>query len=346
MNMRKWTTNSHLGFNSILCPSFTRALVTSSSSRTPAAMLTRSRRDALMQEVDTFLLDCDGVIWRGDSLIDGVRDTLTMLRQMGKKVIFVTNNSTKSRAAYLTRFHRLGLSDVAADEIFSSSFAAAAYLQAGHVPGFAAPFTQLQNSEQPSVYVVGEKGITDELDLAGIAHLGGPADVGFPTPDMTQPNCRVEIDPSVRAVIVGLDREINYHKLQYATAAIRENAATFLATNTDAVGNFTDAQQWAAGGAMVAAVARATGVQPVIVGKPSLFLLEHVCEKFEIERSQICMIGDRLDTDIAFGLAGGVQTLLVLSGVTTEEDLADPELAQLLPNYYTAQLSDLLTAVD
>merc|ERR1711943_179041 len=82
----------------------------------------------LLDKTKTFIFDCDGVIWKGDSLIEGVPETIAMLREMGKRLIFVTNNSTKSRAGYLKKFLGLGL-EITAEEVFSSSFAAAAYLE-------------------------------------------------------------------------------------------------------------------------------------------------------------------------------------------------------------------------
>ncbi|CAK9156790.1 unnamed protein product [Ilex paraguariensis] len=82
----------------------------------------------LFASVDAFLFDCDGVIWKGNTLIDGVPQTLEMLRSKGKKLVFVTNNSTKSRRQYAEKFQSLGI-PVCEDEIFSSSFAAAMYLK-------------------------------------------------------------------------------------------------------------------------------------------------------------------------------------------------------------------------
>eukprot|EP01031_Cornospumella_fuschlensis_P039903 gene39903-48590_t len=87
----------------------------------------------LCTQMDVFIFDCDGVIWKGDSLIPGVEKTLTKLRALGKKIFFVTNNSTKSRKGYLKKFEELGLL-VDQDEILSSSFAAAAYLQQNPLP--------------------------------------------------------------------------------------------------------------------------------------------------------------------------------------------------------------------
>ncbi|CAH9108184.1 unnamed protein product [Cuscuta epithymum] len=87
----------------------------------------------LLDSVDAFLFDCDGVIWKGDKLIDGIPETLHMLRSNGKKLVFVTNNSTKSRKLFSKKFHTLGI-PVSEDEIFSSSFAAAMYLNVHNFP--------------------------------------------------------------------------------------------------------------------------------------------------------------------------------------------------------------------
>ena len=87
----------------------------------------------MIKKTKCFIFDCDGVIWRGDSVIEGVPETLEMLRAMGKKLFFVTNNSTKSRKGYLKKFTSLGL-NVNAEEIYSSSYAAAAYLESISFP--------------------------------------------------------------------------------------------------------------------------------------------------------------------------------------------------------------------
>nr|GMC51459.1 phosphoglycolate phosphatase 2 [Ipomoea batatas] len=118
----------------------------------------------LLDSVNAFLFDCDGVIWKGDKLIDGIPEALDMLHRRGKKLVFVTNNSTKSRKQYAKKFQSLGI-PVSEDEIFSSSFAAAMYLKVRNFP------------TDKKVYVIGEEGILEELELAGFTGLGGP--VGF-----------------------------------------------------------------------------------------------------------------------------------------------------------------------
>ncbi|KAG4381297.1 hypothetical protein GLYMA_15G121300v4 [Glycine max] len=188
----------------------------------------------LFDSLEAFLFDCDGVIWKGDELIDGVPQTLEMLRAKGKKLVFVTNNSLKSRSQYAEKFRSLGIS-VSQDEIFSSSFAAAMYLKLCDISGIGA----LLNVQ---VYVIGGEGILEELRLAGIAAFGGPGDANK-TINLKQ-NCFVEYDKSVGAVVVGIDPNINYYKLQYGTLCIRENpGCLFIATNRDAVGHMIALQE-------------------------------------------------------------------------------------------------------
>lgn len=284
--------------------------------------------DALIDSVETFIFDCDGVIWKGDKLIDGVLETLDLLRSKGKRLVFVTNNSTKSRKQYGRKFETLGLS-VDEEEIFASSFAAAAYLQSIDFP------------KDKKVYVIGEEGILKELELAGFQYLGGPTD-GDKKIEL-KPGLYMEHDEDVGAVVVGFDRYFNYYKVQYGTLCIRENpGCLFIATNRDAVTHLTDAQEWAGGGAMVGALLGSTKQEPLVVGKPSTFMMDYLAKKFGITTSQICMVGDRLDTDILFGQNGGCKTLLVLSGVTSLQTLQSPDNS-IQPDFYTNQISDFLT---
>ena len=261
---------------------------------------------------------------QGDSLIPGIPETLDKLRAAGKKMFFVTNNSTKSRAGYKKKFDGLGL-DVPAEEIFSSSFAAAAYLEK----------TKFKDTGKKA-YIIGEIGICEELDLIGVPYIGGPDDSGK-QPDMG-PGGKLDIDKDIGAVIVGFDRMVNYYKIQTAQLAINEEGAEFIATNLDAVTHLTDAQEWAGNGSMVGAIKGCTGQEPTVVGKPSPLMIEYLEEKYGMDRSRICMVGDRLDTDVLFGTDNGLQSLLVLSGVTSEEKLLGPENT-ITPDYYADDIT-------
>lgn len=290
---------------------------------------TLSHPQNLLDTVQMFIFDCDGVIWKGDSLIAGAKELVTQLKNKGKQVYFITNNSTKSRASYLKKFVSLGLDNVDAEEILSSSYAAAAYLTSIHF-----------QSKGKKVYVIGERGIEEELDRHHISYLGGEADKDK-VPDM-RPGGKVTQDPQVGAVVVGFDRYINYYKIQYAQLCLSQNSeCLFIATNLDSVTHLTDAQEWAGNGAMVGAIRGCTRKEPVVVGKPSPLLINHVIQKHRIEPHQICMIGDRVDTDILFGKNNGLRTVLSLSGVTTKETLLSDNNT-ILPDYYIQSIADLL----
>jgi len=302
-------------------PSLTSRL----SVRTMATAPRLTTPSDLLDGVDVFIFDCDGVIWKGDSLIDGVGEVLEKLRAAGKKCFFVTNNSTKSRKGYKAKFDSLGL-DVAAEEILSSSFAAAAYLEQTNF-----------KATGKKVYVIGEVGIPDELDLVGVPWIGAEQFKGL-EPDMSKEGT-VEIDHDVGAVVVGFDRWINYYKIQYAQLCINElPGCEFIATNLDAVTHLTAAQEWAGNNAMVGSIRGCTGQEPTLVGKPSPLMIDYLEFKFGIDKSRVCMVGDRLDTDILFGTDNGLQSCLVLSGVTSEEKLLSDD-NKVTPDYYVDDIT-------
>lgn len=246
-------------------------------------------------------------------------------------MFFVTNNSTKSRAGYKKKFDSLGL-DIPAEEIFSSSFAAAAY------------FDQINFKDTgKSVYVIGEIGICEELDLIHIPYIGGPDDIGK-QPNMSS-NGSLIVDDNVGAVVVGFDRHINYYKIQYAQLCINEHDALFIATNLDAVTHLTDAQEWAGNGSMVGAIKGCCpNTPPIVVGKPSSLMIEYLEKKYNIlDRKRICMVGDRLDTDILFGTDNGLQSILVLSGVTNVDTMIS---SNITPDYYANSINDFFIATE
>jgi len=289
-----------------------------------------SGAEQVLKKTDCLIFDCDGVIWRGDEVITGVSATLDKLRALGKKIFFVTNNSTKSRKGYLNKFLGLGLS-VEAEEIFSSSFAAAAYLEQNPLP------------KGKKVYLIGQDGICQELDLLNIPYIGGPGDSDKVI--TLGPGAKIKHDHDVGAVIVGFDSHINYYKIQYAQLCINENpGCKFIATNLDAVTHLTAEQEWAGNGAMVGAIKGCTGQEPIVVGKPSSLMVDYIVDKYGFDRNRICMVGDRLDTDILFGLDNGMQTILTLSGITSEEKLLS-DANQIKPEYYVDSIKDFFVEV-
>ena len=276
------------------------------------------------------------------------------------------------------KFLSLGLDGVEAEEIFSSSFAAAAYLEqtkfkdsgkkvyiigevrppryatshalsrvmrtsvnALPMPSPHAVFTHLSLAP-PSAHLPGRSqvGIEEELDLIGVPWIGGGSDAGKKI--ALKSGFALPYDKDVGAVIVGFDREINYHKIQYAQLCINENeGCEFIATNLDAVTHLTDAQEWAGNGAMTGAIKGCTGKEPTLVGKPSPLMIDYIVEKYGCDRDRICMVGDRLDTDILFGQNNGLLSCLTLSGVTTEAKLLSDE-NQIKPDYYVGSIAEFM----
>uniref|UniRef100_A0A0E0B0C8 Phosphoglycolate phosphatase n=1 Tax=Oryza glumipatula TaxID=40148 RepID=A0A0E0B0C8_9ORYZ len=139
----------------------------------------------------------------------------------------------------------------------------------------------------------------------------------------------------------GEKKEWGHGQFQYASLCIRENpGCLFIATNRDPTGHMTSVQEWPGAGTMVAAVSCSVQKEPIVVGKPSSFLMDFLLKSFNLETSRMCMVGDRLDTDILFGQNTGCKTLLVLSGVTTLPELQDASNT-IHPDLYTNSVYDL-----
>uniref|UniRef100_A0A060T2T1 4-nitrophenylphosphatase n=1 Tax=Blastobotrys adeninivorans TaxID=409370 RepID=A0A060T2T1_BLAAD len=282
--------------------------------------------EEFLDKYDHFLFDCDGVLWRGNHLLPSVVETLDLLRSKNKQLTFVTNNSTKSRRAYTEKFAKFGLS-VSASEIFGSSYSAAVYLK-----------KVVQLPEDKKVLVIGESGIEEELQAAGVNYVGGtdPNLRQYPTEELL---AQVERDPSIGAVLVGLDLHINYLKISHGMVNLMDKDTLFLATNTDST--FPSKGKMLPGaGTVVGTLETCTGRKPTALGKPSPAMMDCIKAEKEIVPERTCMIGDRLNTDIMFGRQGGLGTLMVLTGVDKEETiLSGNAIAQ--PDFYIDKLGSI-----
>jgi len=246
------------------------------------------------------MFDCDGVLWNGDHLIDGAIEVLAILRDRKKKVLFVTNNATKSRKAYKSKFDKLGV-EAHVDEIYGSAYASAVYIS-----------SVLKMPKDKKVYVIGMSGVEEELRNEGVSFIGGtdPADNTLEPFSLENfPN-----DPNVAAVLCGLDTNINYTKLSKAFQyLIRNPGCLFLATNEDST--YPSAHGLLPGAGSISAPLRfALGKDPLSMGKPSGTMLDCIKAKVHFDPARTLMVGDRLNTDILFGKNGGISTLLVLTG--------------------------------
>ncbi|KAF3922017.1 4-nitrophenylphosphatase [Dactylellina cionopaga] len=283
--------------------------------------------DEYIDKFDTFLFDCDGVLWQGNVLLPKVVETLEMLRNKGKRLIFVTNNSTKSREAYSKKFEQFGI-PVKVDEIFGSAYSTAVAIRRVY-----------QIPDGKRVYVIGEKGIEEELDAEGVPHFGGTQPLGFDEDDVAE---HAGPDPTVWAVVAGLDRKISYAKLAMAFGYLQDPNVHFFATNIDSTFP-THGKLLPGAGSCSAPLTYMTGRGPTTFGKPSLAMMESIERKYKLDRSKACMVGDRLNTDIKFGLKGGLAgTLAVLTGVSKEKDILEAGEINEGPDVYFDCLGDLL----
>ncbi|CCH41830.1 Phosphoglycolate phosphatase [Wickerhamomyces ciferrii] len=282
----------------------------------PSKITSKEQVHELLNNYDTFVFDCDGVIWLGDHKIPGAVESIELLKKLGKQVIFVTNNSTKSRQAYTKKFEKFGL-NISKEEIFGSAYASATYLQ---------EFLKLPKDEK--VWVLGESGIQEELKELGYESIGG-TDVRLNEKFDSNTTPFLPKDPKVGAVIAGLDPNINYHRLAITLQYLQDPNVKFLATNIDST--FPQKGLILPGaGSIIESVSYSSGRTPIACGKPSQNMLDAIVADKKLDRSRTIMIGDRLNTDIKFGNDGGLGTLLVLTGIETEENV----LKTGAPKYY------------
>ena len=292
---------------------------------------------------DTVMTDCDGVLWVGAEPIPGSPEMINRFRDLGKRVFYVTNNSTKHRREYKTKLDKLGFGG-SMDEIIGTAYLAATYLE------------QINFDKSKLVYVVGSSGITQELDDVGIKYLPiGPDSVpeGGNWTLETLKFQPLELDPDVAAVIAGFDINISFNKILKGASYANRPGAVFVATNTDEQFPMPGTELIIPGtGSMVQAVATAAGRQPVVLGKPSKFMFEIVQKRHPgILPERTLMIGDRANTDILLGKNCGLQTLLVGSGVHSLaetrvwEESHDTEQRRMVADFYADKLGDLLDRV-
>jgi len=235
----------------------------------------------------TYVFDLDGVLYRGDAPLPHASETVRELKRRGRRVYFFTNNSGKSRKDFQAKLERIGI-PASTDEIMTSGYATSLYFKENNHLG-------------KRVYVVGESGLKQELELAGmeIFKNGNSGKIDF--------------------VVAGIDREFTYEKLTKAQQAII-NGAMFIATNRDVTFPVENSVVIPGGGAIVSAIETASEVKPFVIGKPWDYALEKILESAGSTSEESIMVGDRLETDILLGNRAGMVTVLVTTGVSTRYD--------------------------
>lgn len=230
-----------------------------------------------------FIIDMDGVLIQGRSIIPGADTFINKLVKQKRKFLLLTNNPVYTPRDLAHRLQSIGI-DILESQIFTSAMATASFL----------------NKQRPNgkAYVLGESGLTSAIH-----------DIGYVITDM---------NPDY--VVLGETLAYNFEMIKKAIRLIHDHGARFLATNPDPSGP-SEGGMVPACGAMAALIENASGVKPFFVGKPNALMMRTALNYLNVHSENTIMIGDRMDTDIVAGVTSGMETILVLSGVTKKEDI-------------------------
>lgn len=251
-----------------------------------------------MKEYKAYLIDLDGTMYRGAEVIPEAIIFIENLKRAGIPYLFVTNNSTKTPGQVAEHLSGMGIQAVS-DDVFTTSQATVQYM--------------LEHKREKTVYVIGERGIKQEL-----------TDNGF---EITSSN------PDF--VVVGLDREVDYEKFAKAALAVR-SGAMFISTNGDAAIP-TERGLLPGNGSITSVVSVATETAPIFIGKPESIIMEQALTKLGVQKDEAIMVGDNYETDIMAGINYGMDTLIVHTGFTSKEALKTKEIQ---PTYAVTKLTD------
>lgn len=259
-------------------------------------------------DLQAFIIDMDGVLWEGERPLPGLEAFFAALHTRGLRYVLATNNASQTPAQYVAKLARLGV-QVAPEAIIGSGLAAALYLRQ-------------QTPNGAKVFAIGEAGVREAL-----------LENGFKLAEL------YELDAAY--VVCGMDRSLSWDKLATATLNIRAGAK-FIGTNPDTTlpteRGFTHGN-----GAVLAALQTATEVKPTIIGKPQPLMYEIAMERLGVDPRHTIAIGDRLETDILGAVRAGIRSVMVLSGVSQEDDIRAVDYG---PTWIMNDLRDITAALN
>jgi NagD protein len=260
-----------------------------------------------LKDIRCFLLDMDGTIYLGNSLLPGAKEFISLLTQRGLEYIFLTNNSSRDKGAYVEKLATMGIT-AQRDQVLTSGEATAIYLQT--------------IKAGTKVFLLGTPALAREFAAHGLQLV-------------TRDQC-----PDY--VVVGFDTTLDYQKLWDACDLIREGTQ-YVATHPDINCPLEGGRYMPDAGSIIAFIEASTGRSPKVIGKPNREIVQAALTRIKAPRQEIAMVGDRLYTDIAMGINAGLNTVLVLSGESKEEDLANTQFA---PDFVFKSVGELAEALN
>ncbi len=240
-----------------------------------------------LKNIKFFLFDMDGTLYLGDKLFDFTNELLETIKKNGGRYMFMTNNSSKSVVDYIKKLDKLGIKSEYEDFITSSQ---------------ATVFYLKKNHPDATLYVCGTESLKEELRKEGFKI----------TEDTAETEC----------IVMGFDTELNFKKLYDISFLLCTRELPYIATNPDYVcptefGSVPDC------GSVCDMIFNATGKRPVVIGKPEALMPQLAMEKTGYKKAETAVIGDRIYTDVKSGINAGTVSILVMSGETTEQILAE-----------------------
>lgn len=256
----------------------------------------------MIEKYEAFIFDLDGTIYRGSKLIPGAKKTINKLKELGKKVIFISNKTTGTVQLYYKFLSAHGL-NIEQEEIVNSTTVLKSFLK--------------EYSPGSSFFAIGEEIFINEMEDAGFKFSNDPE--------------------NIEIVIVTLDRTLNYDKLETAAKAL-EYGARFFAANIDNTCPVDNGEILDAGSTISALEKRTHKKLEQHFGKPSKHMMNLIKEKLQTPPNKCLIIGDRMETDIAMGNKFGVDTALVSTGVKNFNN----ENTGIIPTYKLNSVFDLI----
>ncbi|CAF1442194.1 unnamed protein product [Adineta steineri] len=292
--------------------------------------------ETIINDHDTFLFDCDGVLWCSPTVLPGAIELLNYLTTLGKRVLFVTNNSLKTQKGFAQWLNEIGY-QAKPEQVICTAWITAQYLKSINFKGHC--------------YCIGMQSMVEELGREGF-HISdgvGPDPIS-PETDWIETST-IKFDDHINCVISAFDIHINYLKIVKAATYLSRPDVLFLATNDDVTTPQNDIAVLPGEGTILASIVAASGRSPTILGKPRAPMFDSIRLAFpDVKSTRTLMVGDRLETDILFGNRQGLTTLLVFSGATSEKKLDTVKQAvdkntaekELLPKFCIKDVNHLL----
>ncbi|XP_053385272.1 glycerol-3-phosphate phosphatase-like isoform X2 [Mercenaria mercenaria] len=291
--------------------------------------INRGLAHEIVKQIDNFLFDCDGVLWHGAQVIPGTAEAVQKLKKLGKRIFYLTNNSSKTRAQIVEKCHKLGF-PAELDNIVGTAHASALYLK---TMGFSG-----------KVYMVGNASMAAEMDNLGIKYTGlGPDHVPDDyekLDDIVKFQSDWKPDPEVNCVLVGFDPHHSYMKMMKAATYAKNRNNLFLATNEDPFLPTKLDICIPGTGSIVSSIKIPTRREPHVIGKPETAFFDLLHEVHGLEAGSTLMVGDSLNTDIHMAVNCDIKSVLVLTGadglqqVEERQHSDDPVKRKVVPDYY------------